>query len=120
MPVSDKLRAILRSKTRLTEAEIEALPTDAHAWKSVYLSATKKNGKDVRPQICFTGFDAEEKETLFLLAEQSGFCAVDSVTKGLKYLVAGTTAGPSKLQKAIAQGVLVLTAADFRDTCQRR
>jgi hypothetical protein len=108
MPVSDKLRAILRSKTRLTEAEIEALPTDAHAWKSVYLSATKKNGKDVRPQICFTGFDAEEKETLFLLAEQSGFCAVDSVTKGLK------------LQKAIAQGVLVLTAADFRDTCQRR
>ena len=65
--------------------------------------------------VCFTGFGAEvKKEELQAAAEIAGFHVAKSVTKTLDYLVCGPEPGPSKLEKASAQGVNVVSAEEWK------
>jgi len=66
-------------------------------------------------EVCFTGFKAVEKAELISIAEVSGFLFVrPSVTKNLHFLICGENAGPAKVRKARAQGVIALNPNEFR------
>jgi NAD-dependent DNA ligase len=65
------------------------------------------------PEICFTGFKSEDKNNLIEAARRK-FHVASNVTGKLEYLVCGFRAGPSKVAKASAQGVQLITEDEFR------
>ena len=77
-------------------------------------NGVKWQNKMHKPEICFTGFAAKEKAELIAYAEAQDFFVRTDVSEGLSFLVCGTTAGPSKLQKARAKGVLLLNRDTFK------
>jgi NAD-dependent DNA ligase len=109
--LSDKLRRILIARSPYDISHIDCM-TEAEGWTWVYANPEPKLLAS-RPQICFTGFRAAEKAGLAREAEASGLQVVDSVTQSLTYLCFGANAGPSKLQKARQQAVVVLDHASF-------
>lgn len=112
MAQSEKLIKILLAKTELSEKEISSI-SEAEGWRMVYGMAKKK---DHRPQICFTGFRPEEMNNLIALAENNGLKVVKSVTVGLNYLCCGENAGPSKIEKAKENGVLLISSQELEDS----
>jgi NAD-dependent DNA ligase len=108
---TEKVARILRSKTELSDEEIEAL-SDAEAWKVVRGLPSRPKAKQ-KSQICFTGFSPTEKEMLTEAAEQRGFKVVKSVTKKLAFLCTGGDPGPVKLEKARTQGATILSAKEL-------
>jgi len=108
--LSDKLLRILRSKAPFSEAELAAM-TEAEGWRWVY--GQKERGEAPAHQVCFTGFSLDEKAELAALASRAGLEVVRSITKRLSFLCTGPTPGPAKLEKAEAQGVLILTRSQF-------
>lgn len=107
---SEKLTRILRAKSSLSPAEIEAI-SEAQGWALVYQNA--KPRKEKLTQVCFTGYSAAEKAELSGLATAAQLEVVTSVTKNLAFLCAGDNAGPAKLDKARDQGVHVLNREQF-------
>jgi DNA ligase (NAD+) len=105
--VDDRLRRILRSKTDLSDAEIDSL-TPQDGWRIVYSSKKSDIKKTDALEVCFTGFGATDKSDLTRISEEAGLKVVTSVTKKLFFLVAGEKAGPSKLAKATQQGIRVI------------
>ena len=103
--LSEKLAAILLSRTDLSREEIEQL-NEVEGWRIVYeldkQDATSRKQKRL-PEVCFTGFNKTDKERLIELASTAGFIVKDVVTKELALLVAGENTGPSKLKKAETQ-----------------
>ena len=108
--VSEKLRRILKSKTDLNDDQI-ALLDEGEGWAIVYSNQKKKQKKG--PEVCFTGLSASEKIALEEISKANGLHVATSVTKNLMILVAGESAGPSKLKKAVDQGVSVMSKEDF-------
>ncbi|WP_421497825.1 BRCT domain-containing protein [Flavobacterium columnare] len=109
MVLSDKLLRIIRSKTELTEKEIENL-TEQKGWEIVYSLTLKKEKLN---EICFTGFSPSEKKELIQIAENNKFHVAKSVTTNLNFLCCGDNAGPSKMDKAEKQGAIILNKDDF-------
>lgn len=109
---------ILKSRTELSDEEIEAL-SDSEAWGIIYSlksrgsSKTKKKVVDTRQYVCFTGFPTERKQELTDIAYDNRLQVVQSVTQKLNYLVCGINAGPKKMEKARSQGVSVMTEFSF-------
>lgn len=110
--VDDRLRRILRSKTDLSEDEINFL-SPQEGWRVVYAMQKSARKKVDAIEVCFTGFGLTEKEELKKVAETAGLKVVTSVTKSLSFLVAGAGAGPSKMAKASQQGVKVIGRDEF-------
>ena len=108
---SEKAVMILKSKTNLTEEEINKL-SDSEAWKIIYSFRSNKE-KDNRLQICFTGFNEDRKKELIGVAENSKLKVTSSVTKSLDFLCIGNNAGPKKMETAINQGVQILKEDEF-------
>ena len=90
---ADKLFAILQPKDEI----------------AIDTSALKLGGKT----FVVTGTLSVKREDIHALIEANGGLISGSVNKKLNYLVAGDAAG-SKLEKAQASGVTVLTEAEFR------
>lgn len=63
----------------------------------------------LRPEVCFTGFEQDLRDTLSILAANAGLKVVKSVTVGLSFLVCGPNAGPVKVRKAREAGIYILT-----------
>ena len=106
---------ILRSKTRLSDEEIIKL-TDSQAWKAIY--EAEKEERDRRellrkPEICFTGFNYEERENLETEAVIKGLKVRKRVTVDLGYLVIGDTPGEKKIELALEQGVEILSLEEY-------
>ncbi len=101
-----------------TIEELRAMP-DAECWKWLYKNFPPKP-RDKRPQVCFTGHTPDEKARLKEIAGKGGYRTVTSVTKRLAILCTGETPGPSKLMKAAAQDVQVLTTQEFVAQLQSR
>lgn len=110
---NEKLRRILKAKSEFTDDEIERM-TDSEGWAWVYNQKPKSIKKKV-DQICFTGFSPSEKSELSNIAEKANLEVVKSVTKNLSFLCIGDNAGPSKLQKARAQKVIIMRRAQFEN-----
>ena len=108
--VSEKLRRILKSKTDLNDDQISLLD-EGEGWAIVYSNQKKKQKKG--PEVCFTGLSASEKIALEEISKANGLHVATSVTKNLMILVAGESAGPSKLKKAVDQGVSIMSKEDF-------
>jgi hypothetical protein len=104
MILSKKVHQVLKSKTNLSDKELSDM-SDSDGWAIIYGNAKKK---DVRPQICFTGFSPNEREELESFAASKDFKVVKSVTKNLNYLCCGDNAGPSKKEKTKKQGALII------------
>lgn len=68
---------------------------------------------DDRPQIVFTGFRKVDRDGLEALAQSHNMWVRKTATRGCDYMVVGPTAGPRKMELATAQGVLILTEAEF-------
>lgn len=108
---SKKVVMILKSKTDLSDAEIDIL-SDSDGWKLIYSLRTEKV-KDNRLQICFTGFNDTRKKELVKIAENSNLKVTSSVTQNLDFLCTGKNAGYKKLEVAMSQGVQLLTEDEF-------
>ena len=114
MPSPDVIK-ILRSKTRLNDDEIIKL-NDEQAWKAIYEAekVEKEKRESLRkPEICFTGFNYEERENLEVDAIKKGLKVTKSVTRLLAYLVIGNLPGEKKIEKANEQGVRILTLDEY-------
>lgn len=107
---SEKLRRILRAKSPFTPEEIEAM-AEADGWTWVYSQASPR--KELLPSVCFTGFGQDEKQELTEMASARSFRVVTGVSKSLSFLCAGDNAGPAKLAKAKAEGIVVLDRSEF-------
>lgn len=104
---------ILSSKSDLSPEKIESI-SDADAWKIIY-SLTSTKVRDDRIQLCFTGFDPDQKQVLVDYARANKCKVRGSVTKKLDYLICGEYPGPVKIEKARSQGAKILTASEFMD-----
>lgn len=80
----------------------------------VITSKPRKHNISCKSEICFTGFNKEDKEILVGIAESRGIFVRSSVTKTLNYLCCGYNAGPSKIEKSRHQGVVILTESQFK------
>ncbi|MCG2610778.1 BRCT domain-containing protein [Flavobacterium sp. SM15] len=109
MILSNKLLSILKSKTELTETEIENL-TEKKGWEIVY---SLKQKKEPKIEICFTGYNPSEKEQLTKIAIEKGFHIAKSITVNLNFLCCGSNAGEVKIQKAKEQNAILLSTDEF-------
>jgi len=110
----DKITRILLAKSDLSPDQIAAM-SDREAWGWLYSHfppKTKRHEKNGQ-QICFTGFSSIERKQLEIEAEEAHLEVVKTVTHSLRYLVTGPNAGPTKLQKAREQEVILLNADQF-------
>lgn len=112
MGPSEKVARILRSRTEMSDEEINAL-SDAEGWKIVY--SLPKKERDNRTQVLFTGFSPAERDELEAKAADRDLKVVQTVTARLGMLVCGENAGPVKMRKAEAQGVLLLSEDQFTE-----
>jgi NAD-dependent DNA ligase len=110
---SEKVTAILKSKTDLSDEQIAGI-SDGDAWKMVYsLRPPQTQQKNKIKQICFTGFSPSDKERLRQIAIGQGLDVVSSVTRFLAFLVTGTNAGPAKCKLAKEQDVVIMNEEQF-------
>jgi NAD-dependent DNA ligase len=107
---SEKLTRILMAKSPFTHEQIASM-SEREGWAWVYTNAPP--AKEKLPEVCFTGFDPDEKEELRGLAEENGFKVVTCVTKNLAILCTGEYPGPSKIKEAMEKGVYIIKRAEF-------
>lgn len=86
---------------------------DPHPAPFIRPIAMNEQSHTVRDEICFTGFTKQQREELSEVAKAAGMLERMTVTKNLKYLCIGKTAGPGKMSKARKSGVLLLLESDF-------
>lgn len=110
--MSAKLRKIFLSKSDFSDEQLN-LMSDAEGWAWVYANQSPSQRRIKSPEICFTGFGVTERQELESQATSVGLHVVTSVTKGLMLLVAGSNAGPAKLEKAKATGITVVDRSGF-------
>jgi len=103
MNLSEKLVRILKSKTDLTEEELNKM-SEREGWAIVYSLRPEPSEKETKIEVCFTGFSPSDKKELIQIATDNDFHIAKSVTKGLMFLCCGDNAGPSKMDKAEKQG----------------
>ncbi|MFZ9753846.1 MAG: hypothetical protein ACO3B3_09880 [Cyanobium sp.] len=107
---SEKLTRILKAKSNLSDEEIKQL-SEAEGWDWVYSNAKPK--KEKLTQVCFTGFNSEEKATLTRMAEEKNLQVTSTVTKSLAFLCCGSNAGEAKIKKAKSQDCVILNRTEF-------
>lgn len=73
---------------------------------------------DQRPQVVFTGFPRIQRAHLEQKADESGMAVVGSVTVKLAFLVYGPNAGPAKIEKAMSQGVYIVSEPEFHELAE--
>lgn len=109
---SDKVTRALRSKTTLTDTDISRL-TENEAWSALYASA--RATRDLRDEICFTGFGKAECEELKVAATNTGWLkVVSTVTLKLAFLCTGASPGPAKVAKAEKLGATFISRDEFQ------
>ena len=112
MSLSEKLTRILRSKTDLTDEQLDSM-TEREGWGIVYSLRPESSKKESEVEVCFTGFSPSDKKELIQIAEDNDIHVAKSVTKGLMFLCCGENAGPSKMAKAEKQGVKLIDKDEF-------
>lgn len=115
MALSEKLLRILRSKTTLTEGELESL-TERAGWEIVY--SFGRMAKESLIEVCFTGFSPKEKAELHKAAQEKNLYVAKTITQNLSFLCVGDNAGPSKLEKAEKQNVQIISKDEFLELLQ--
>lgn len=76
--------------------------------------------KNKGPAIAFTGFNADEKESLYKVAEENRFHVVKDSrrTKQLSFLVCSDNPGQKAIEHAEALGAFVITKDEFFHLCE--
>ena len=82
------------------------------------LEITPENPENISAKdVCFTGFSTADKKRLGDMAKAAGIAVKSSVTTHLSFLCHGAKAGPKKLEKAKAQGAVILGEKQFILLC---
>lgn len=99
-----------------TNAELEAVELAAEPLESAEpaRSESRRLSSGGALEICFTGFDKQEKDELAALAALSNLKVRSGVTAKLTFLCCGANAGWRKIEEANAKGALVLSGDQFR------
>lgn len=69
--------------------------------------------KEIKPEICFTGFSAALRKELEQQAQDKGLQVRTKVTTKLSYLCTGPNAGPKKMEEALSKGVVLMDETAF-------
>lgn len=114
--ISEKAARILRSKSDFTSKQINGM-SDREAWIWIYGQAKPNKKPKKKGYICFTGFARyEERAELEAMASQANMGVMKSVDPRTTFLcIGGPNPGPSTMVKARAQGVILLTPAQFKN-----
>ena len=119
----DSLAAHCANLSRCTEPAVISLKNNWHDMKKVFDLITNRNGftakepasNDGGVKICLTGKLSRPRKNLIEEFDTMGYEVVDSVTKGVAYLVTDDpTSGSSKNLKAQKLGVVVISEENFR------
>lgn len=113
---SERVTMILLSRG-MPLLEIQTL-SEGQAWAVVNEKTPARKVAPRRLCVCFTGFGPDEREALESMAFEAGHHITRAVIKSLDILVCGDNPGPSKLEKARAQAVKILTAAEYRELAE--
>lgn len=68
---------------------------------------------DNKLEICFTGFGEVKRAEMEKPSEENGLFVRKSVTKNLSFLCTGPNAGPKKIEKALAMGLVLMDEKAF-------
>ena len=94
--------------------EFEALIDDCCVGERVDIPDSLPHASDFAgKKVVFTGFTTIQKNAMRVVSDRCGMIQQTGVCKSTDILICGDNAGPSKLQKARAQGVEIMTACDF-------
>jgi NAD-dependent DNA ligase len=74
-----------------------------------------KINKYIGIEVCFTGFDFEDKDKLKKIASMLGMIPRSGTTKGLNLLVCGRRAGPAKIQRAKERNIDIIGFDEFKN-----
>lgn len=113
---SERVTRILQSRG-VARAEIQTL-TEMQAWDLVNEKPRARKAAPQRLRVCFTGFGPDEREALESIAMAAGHAVTRTVAKSLGILVCGDNPGPSKLEKARAAQIKILSATEYRKLAQ--
>lgn len=108
----NRVEAIARSKTTLSENQISLLSTPS-LWNEIYAADPPKKATDDRPTYFPTGFNKSDKEALIEEAEALGFRKTSDVNGATDFVVTGDNPGKGRLKKAKINECTVLTYAQF-------
>lgn len=99
-----------------TQAELEAFDLASGCRDSVEPAPISRSqlSQNGSLEICFTGFNKQEKDELTALAASSRLKVRSGVTAKLTFLCCGANAGWRKIEEANAKGALVLSGDQFR------
>jgi len=97
----------------LSNAEVQYQPKSPKALQIPPLSEVNKENRFFGKCVLFTGFYAEEKEQLAPIIDFLQMRQAVSVCQKLDFLICGSNAGSSKIQKAEEMGKAVVQATDF-------
>ena len=111
MPSDRVTRALLSRGVPLEE--IQTL-TEGEAWSVLNETPSPRRAAAQRLSVCFTGFGPDGRQAMHSIALAAGHHVASGVNKSLAILVCGDNPGPSKLQKARAQGAKILSEAEYR------
>ncbi|EMG7550188.1 hypothetical protein WKW23_12620 [Vibrio alginolyticus] len=109
---------ILNIHESLSEAETFFREAKAKLEESGFEFDVPKSNRLSSPNtmdVCFTGFAKDDKAELMSKAESKEMMVRQSVTRHLDILCYGYNAGPKKLEKALAQGVMILNRHQFEN-----
>ena len=99
--------------TAVSNAEVQYQPKSPEMIQFPPLSEVNRENRFCGKCVLFTGFYAEEKEQLAPIIDFLRIRQAASVCQKLDFLICGTNAGPSKMQKAADMGKPIVPAADF-------
>lgn len=114
---SERVADILRATNAPFSAEELLGMSDAQGWAWIHKNRLRPDSDD-REQICFIGFDPNEKLSLQELANRACFRVVRGIAKGLDYLCVGDSTNPAEIAQAEAQGAQVISADEFFDLAE--
>lgn len=78
-----------------------------------YTPRSSSQPKENKLEVCFTGFAAAIRKELEEKARNHGLQVRKDVTVNLDYLCTGPNAGPKKVERAFASGVVLMDEAAF-------
>ncbi|MGP2739014.1 hypothetical protein ACTVL4_13415 [Serratia nevei] len=110
----DRVMKMFSDQVELDHFTLNEMPvetTDSLPLKVPRSRLSSNNGLE----ICFTGFNKDEKDELTNIAQSRNLAVRAGVTAKLSFLCCGPNAGWRKIESANAKGALILSASQFRD-----
>lgn len=105
----ERVLKMFRSELELNNSELSVHLTDSIDISTI--SSEKSHIDEI--EICFTGFNKEDKDRLIMIAKNHNLYVTNGVTDKLFFLCVGKNKGWRKLEKAREKNTLIITEEQF-------